>query len=289
MKASFRSMFAALRAEVRSSKHSACFADARRRHEAFRDHGGIASVLGVLSDDSHVRYDEKEALTRALIAEQQSRPSSFWAAVLLVAYYPMLSRLRHRIYGDALADDDLDQLVMTSFLAVVADYPLDAGLDRTPMRLRQRTERQVFRVVCAEQDELLLFRSGPPEDIEDEEHVRWPEVRPNGKPAPRNPIDTADAVTLLVEHAGRLLDGETFDLVTATLICGRRITSYVDGALPDLDPGERRRVYQRIKRRHSRALARIRPALEHLRCPCGGPAGLCHCRDDDEPEEVAER
>ncbi len=289
MKASFRSMFATLRAEVRSPKHGAAFADARGRHEAFRDHGSVASVLGVLADDGRARYDEKEALTRALIAEQQSRPGSFWASVLLVAYYPMLSRLRHRIYGHALADDDLDQLVVTSFLAVAAEYPLDAGLDRTPMRLRQRTERQVFRVVCAEQDELLLFRSGPPEDLEDEEQVRWPEVRQNGTPAPRNPIDTADAVTMLVEHAGQLLDGETFDLVTATLICGRRITSYVDGALPDLDPGDRRRIYQRIKRRHSRALARIRPALEHLRCPCGEPAGLCHCRDDEEPEEVAER
>ncbi|MCA9559278.1 MAG: hypothetical protein KC583_12030 [Myxococcales bacterium] len=289
MKASFRSMFATLRAVVRSPKHGAAFADARGRHEAFHDHRGVASVLGVLADDGRARYDEKEALTRALIAEQQSRPGSFWASVLLVAYYPMLSRLRHRIYGHALADDDLDQLVVTSFLGVVADYPLDAGLDRTAMRLRQRTERQVFRLVCAEQDELLLLRSAPPEDLEDSEQSRWPEARPNGTPVPRNPIDTADAVSLLVEHAGDLLDGETFELVTATLICGRRITTYLDGAQPDLDPHDRRRVYQRIKRRHSRALARIRPALDHLRCPCGEADGLCQCRDPDEPEEVAER
>lgn len=285
----FRRLFSGLRAEVRSSKHTACFDAARQRHDALRNHDAIASVLGVLANDSSGRDAEKEMLTRALLTEQRAHPSAFWAAVILVAYYPMLSRLRHRIYGHALAADDLDQLVVTSFLGVVADYPLDAGLDRTAMRLRQRTARQVFRLVCAEQDELLLLRSAPPEDIEDSEEARWPETRPNGTPVPRNPIDTADAVSLLVEHAGDLLDGETFELVTATLICGRRITSYVDGALPDLDPGERRRAYQRIKRRHSRALARIRPALDHLRCPCGEVGGLCHCRDLDEPEEVGER
>jgi len=289
VKSTFRRLFAELRAEVRSPKHCAAFTEARERHDAFQDHGAVASVLGVLADGGPERYAEKEALSRALIAEQQAHPSAFWAAVLLVAYFPMLSRLRHRIYGHALASDDLDQLVVTSFLGVVADYPLDAGLDRTAMRLRQRTERQVFRVVCAEQEELLLFRSGPPENLADSERARWPEFRHNGTPAPRNPIDTADAVALLVEHAGELLDGETFDLLTATLICGRRISSYLDGALPDLDARERRRVYQRIKRRHSRALARMRPALEHLRCPCGEPAGLCVCRDADQPEEVAER
>lgn len=285
----FRHLFSGLRAEVRSSKHIACFDEARGRHDALRDHDAIASVLGVLADDGRDHYADKDALTRALIAEQQAHPSAFWAAVLLVAYYPMLSRLRHRIYGHALADDDLDQLVVTSFLGVVSEYPLAADLDRTAMRLRQGTERQVFRVVCAEQDELQLFRSAPPEDLADSDHARWPEARRNGKPLPRNPIDTADAVTMLVEHAGDLLDGETFDLVTATLICGRRITTYLDGVLPELDAHERRRVYQRIKRRHSRALARIRPALEHLRCPCGEAGGLCHCRDPDGPEEVAER
>ena len=285
----FRRLFSGLRAEVRSSKHTACFEEARQRHDALRNHDAIASVLGVLANDSSGRYAEREVLTMALLAEQRAHPSAFWAAVILVAYYPMLSRLRHRIYGHALASDDLDQLVVTSFLGVVADYPLDADLDRTAMRLRQRTERQVFRVVCAEQDDLQLFRSAPPEDLEDSEQARWPEVRPNGTPVPRNPIDTADAVTMLVEHAGDLLDGETFDLVTATLICGRRITTYLDRWQPDLDPDDRRRVYQRIKRRHSRALARIRPALEHLRCPCDKAGKLCQCRDPDEPEEVAER
>ena len=285
----FRRMFAGLRAEVRSAQHARRYDDARKRQPALDDHDGIASVLGILADDRAGNYAAKEALTRALIAEQQTRPSAFWAAVVLVAYYPMLSRLRHRIYGDALPSEDLDQLVITSFLSVLAEYPLDEGLDRTAMRLRQRTERQVFRVIRDEQEERQRFRPAEPQHLEEAEHAPWPETRRNGTRAPRNPIDTADAVTMLVEQAGGLMDGETFDLVTATLVCGRRITSYLDRAAPDVDPDERRRIYQRIKRRHSRAMARIRPALEHLRCPCDDAEGLCNCRDDEEPEEVAER
>ena len=289
MKVTFRRMFAGLRAEVRSPKHRALFEEARLRHAALGRHSAVAPLLAVLADNDCASYAEKEALTRAVIAEQQARPNSFWAALLLVAYYPMLSRLRHRIYGQAVAAEDLDQLVVASFLGVVANYPLDPPLDRTPMRLRQRTERQVFRVVCAEQDELRNYRSGPPEELADGEHARWPGIRHSGAPAPSNPIDAADAVILLVEHAGPLLDGEMFDLMTATLICGRRIKHYLRHRLQNLDRCERRRFYQRIKRRHSRALARIRPALEHLRCPCGGPIGLCDCRGEHEPEEVAAR
>ncbi len=284
----FRQLFSGLRGEVRSSKHHARFAEARQRHAAFANHHAIASVLGVLSGDASSLYAEKEALTRAVLAEHRVGASTFWSAVVLVAYYPMLSRLRHRIRGDAFSGEDLDQLVVTSFLSVIADYPLDAGLDRTAMRLRQRTERLVFRVVCEEQDSRQIFRPTAPESIEDVERTDWPEGRVDGDARPFNATDAADAVSLLVEHAGALLDGETFDLVTATLICGHRIAAYLEAVLPDLTGDERRRIYQRVKRRHSRTLKRIRPALAHLVCPCGEPAALCECRAD-EPEEVAQR
>ena len=281
---SFRRLFKDLRAEVRASRHDASFADARRRHPAFRDHHTINSVLGVLSDERRKPYAEKEALTRALVAEQQSSPSSFWAAVLLVAYYPMLSRLRHRIWGDTIPDEDLDQLVVTSFLAVVADFPLDAKHDRTALRLRQRTERRVFRAVRHEQDERQLFRPVRPETFEELDRPQWPDVRDESHRGPRNAAEAADVISLLVECAGDMLDGETFDMVTATLVCGRRIPAFLDRLDPKLPPDERTKVYQRIKRRHSRALKRIRPLLEHLRCPCGDDEGLCRCRDPEQQE-----
>ena len=109
---------------------------------------------------------------------------------------------------------------------------------------------------------------------------------PNGHRGPRNPKDAATVVSLLVEHGGDILDGECFDLVTATSICGRRIPEYLERVAPELERKDRSREYQRIKRRHSRAVARLRPLLEHLRCPRGDADLLCPCRQESEPKEA---
>ena len=124
MSNTFRQMIRSLRGEVFSRRNALLFDEARTRHDALDRHTTIASVLGVLDDERRLAYVEKEALTRALVAEQQATPSSYWSAVLLLAYYPMLSRLRHRIYGDSVASCDLDQIVITTFLSVVAGFPL---------------------------------------------------------------------------------------------------------------------------------------------------------------------
>lgn len=280
----FRRMFEGLRDEVRSRKYVAIYDGARERHSALEDHDTIASVLGVLAREGQKTYAEKELLTRALIAEQQSSSSSFWSAALLVAYYPLLSRLRGRIYGDILPDEDLDQLVITSFLAVARDYPIDVELDRTALRLRQRTERRVFAVLRDEREVLQVFYPLDQAPWESLERIWWPDVADGGQPGPRNAIDAADAVSFLVEHTGDLLDGETFDVVTTTLVCHRRIRTFVESRPRDLSPAARKREQQRVKRRHSRALARVRPALEHLRCPRDDGDGLCHWRDSDQQE-----
>ncbi len=272
---SFRRLFKSLRAEVRAARHEPLFEDARRHQEALGQHLSVASVLGLLSDDGPERYAERDALTLALIAEQRRAPCSLWASVLLIAYFPMLSRLRHRIWGDALPGEDLDQLVVLCFLKAVEEYPLDRHLDRTALRLRQRTERLVFQRVRREQRSLERQTSTSPEVFEELCQGGWPEVRDEGHPGPRNASDAADMISLLVELTGDSLDGETFDLLTATLVCGRRIPAFIERLHLGLSPEVRARVYQRIKRRHSRALQRLRPSLEGRACPRSVSPRLC--------------
>ena len=289
MSDSFRNTIRSLKAEVLSPRHRAAFDAARTRHDALASHHAIASVLGTLDDERKSAYPARDALTRVLLAEHQRSPSSFWSAVLLLAYYPMLSRLRHRIFGDAIPAGDLDQVVIMSFLSVVAEFPLDKKRDRTALHLRQMTAREVFRIVREDQRHQEIVRLTDPVVLERVDDPVWPEQRPNGQRGPRNPGDAVAAVSLLVEHAGDLLDGECFDLVTATSICGRQISRYLDRVAPDLDGDERARVYQRIKRRHSRALARLRPALAHLVCPHDEDDMLCQTRQTTEPKEAPER
>ncbi|MBK6845585.1 MAG: hypothetical protein IPG88_25475 [Gemmatimonadetes bacterium] len=62
--------------------------------------------------------------------------------------------------------DELDQVVVTAFLAALGELPVDEHADRIAMRLRQRTERQVFSFLrkereqqhpSADPDELAMF------------------------------------------------------------------------------------------------------------------------------------
>lgn len=66
-----RAMVDQLRREALSPRHQEVFAGGRTRQPALTDHQGIASVLEVLADDHEDTYPRREALTQALLAEQQ--------------------------------------------------------------------------------------------------------------------------------------------------------------------------------------------------------------------------
>lgn len=271
-------MKCALRVEVRAERNQKRFEEAKKHQLELRDHETVLSVLAVLGDESALRYAEKEALTRGLLREHKRRPHPFWNAVLVVAFYPMLARLRGRIYGDALPGDELDQIVLSAFLEVVRGFPLSQRRDRTCMYLRQMTQREVFKQVRAEQRELEQVRPDDPEDVtrllsdlETLGHASsWPETKPEPKRR-RDPKENAALVSFLVERAGHILDGDKLELVVATLVRGELLTAYVDRVYPTQSSSERRQTYQRIKRRHSRAIARLREVLADLRgeesCP----------------------
>jgi len=249
----FRATFDAIRTEVGAGSCRE-FDEAKPRHRCLARHATVLSVLAAMSDESPAGWVEREALTRALIAEHQATSRSCWASALLVAYYPMLSRLRHRIWGEALDRDDLDQLVMSCFLQVVASFPLAEVTDRTALRLRQRTERRVFKAVRHEQ-QLQRDRAELDEAAE-------PSVAPfdEEQPEPTPETDPEETVAMLIDLAGPHLPGQNLDLVVATILKRERLRHYVKRVNGDEQPHER--VYQRLKRRRTRAVNRLRDLLE---------------------------
>jgi hypothetical protein len=269
---SIREIGSALRAEVGAKRNQKRFEAAKQHQPELLEHETVLSVLAVLGDGSKGCYAEKEALTRALLCECKREPHPFWNAVLCVAYYPMLARLRWRIRGDAIDPDDLDQIVISAFLEVVRDFPLSRRPDRTCMFLRQKTERRVFKRVRTEQRDLDRVRPDDPANISRSQArlealglpARWPETEPDPERWP-DPIERAAQVSFLAKHAGDVLDGDKLELVATTLVQGEVIRTYVDRVHPSESPLDRRRAYQRIKRRHSRTIARIREALGELR------------------------
>ena len=274
----FQRMKCALKHEVRSKKNKKLFEAARKRQPALARHETVMAVLGVLADESPKRYDEKEALTRALVQEHQERPHPFWGSVLLLSYSPMLCRLRGRIYGDAFPSDELDQLVVASFLETADECPLERWRDRVCLRLRQATERRLFSKIREEQKIRDSFRlAESDDDLEADQRLEeegfssaWPETRRTARLLP-DPRETAALVAFLVKHAGDAIEPGQLDLVIATLVRGERLSAYVKRVHPEMSGDEQRRTYQRIKRRHSRTLARLRKLLAHLRCPRNTP------------------
>lgn len=259
-----------LRDEVMSLKHEKTFEEARTREPTLAAHASILSVLAVMNDESERRYAEREALTRALVREQQERPGPFWSAVLLIAYAPMLLRLRGRICGDAFARDDLDQMALEAFLEAVGRFPLTARPTRVAMYLRQDTQRAVFRRLRAEQQARLRLT------VLEEEALAAEEFDLFASGANEQPLDDderEELVAMLVARVGERVSAAKLEVIIATHLRGERLRDYVARRHADLADDAREVVYQRLKRERLRTLEKLRPLFgEDLSLPLPEPA-----------------
>lgn len=260
-----------LRQEIQATVHMAIFVQARARHRVLAKYETTTELLATLGSKSPRLIPEKEALVQVILAEHGSRPQPLWAALLVLACYPMLGRLRARIHGASTAGDECDQLIVSSFLEAVAACSTRPTRDRAFMRLRQVTHRLVFRELRRERRVRDRIRPTPPnelrmyEEICNDEHrcAPWPEMRPDGSKQP-SPVECKEQIAFLKSHAGEVLSREKLEPVIATLVHGERLRQYVERTHPLATGDEHQRLYQRIKRRHSRAMRELRKLfVEH--------------------------
>jgi len=264
----------ALRRQVKAAMNSELFDAAKERHPVLAGHESLLSVLEALGAPGRCPVAERDALVRALIAEQQREPRPLWATVLLVAFQPMLRRLRGRLVCSALAGQDLDQLVVAAFLETVATFPLDRQGAPTLLCVRQLTARWIFRRLALEQREQALVCTIEHADLleleqrryDEQCERRWPELMAQGG-APPDPDQRAQLEAFLVGLLGDRLEPGCLRLVIATLVYGERLRSLVKRTCPALPPAELDREQARLKRRHSRTIATMRGLLADLRGP----------------------
>ena len=254
-----RQLKSSLRDEVMSAKHVRTYDAAREREPALAAHAGVLSVLAVLGDETDRRYGEREALTRALVREHQRAAESFWSAALILAYTPMLFRLRGRICGDAFGRDDLDQMVVMAFLEAVAAFPLAARPTRVAMYLRQDTQRAVFRRICAEQT--ARQRLGALTDLA-ERDPHFEVFTANTADDQLDEEERAELTALLLSLGGHQVPSARLDAVAATHVGGESLREYVARTHPGLDEAALETAYQRVKRERLRTLAKLRPLLD---------------------------
>jgi len=249
-------MKGALRTVIERLRQAALAAPRRvfelgREHEAaIALHPDVASVLVALDDADEASYPAREALTRALIAEHRASGAELWSSTLVVAFSPMLLRLRNRLISDTVCGDELDQLVVTSFLAVLTELPLSERTDRVAMRLRQRTARHVFAFLRKEREQRHS-------DADVDEMAEADDDAPS-----RPSIDERlyDLARLLQRGAEEGVSPSGLEVIEATVLRRELLRSYVERLVPD-DELARERMYQRLKRQRSRALRRLKALL----------------------------
>lgn len=249
MSNTLRTLIERLRQEVLTSPQRT-FEDARTRRPVLAPHSDVASVLRALADDRESTYPARDALTRALLTESCESGKTLWASMLLVAYYPMLSRLRRRLFSDSVPRDELDQTVVTAFLAALKEMSVHEYEDRVAMRLRQRTERHVFAVLRKEREQQHS-------SADDEELVRHGEEAAQPRRHERTEEEMFELSRLLERAAAEGFPASGLEVVAATVLGRVQLREYVERLAPG-DEVERERMYQRLKRQRSRVLRRLR-------------------------------
>ena len=247
----FESMIQIMRRDVCSPKHRRRFGEFRHRHAL--EAKDMPALLATLAQRDRTTYAHRETLTRALLTEYQSRPSSLWSSALIVAYGPMLLRLRNRIMTTDMPADDLDQMVFETFLGVARHLRLDDPRGRLPMFLRELTHRTIFRLLGREASYQEMLG-----DLEDHPDMLVGRCVGEGGPAPDAGIEYDDLVMLLVAEVGR-------DLLADVVLNGDGLERHAQEVTPSNDEHEVRRIYDRVRQRRSRAVRRLRVAASNAR------------------------
>ncbi|MCC6644566.1 MAG: hypothetical protein IT374_03215 [Polyangiaceae bacterium] len=253
-----------LRDTVLAKSHGPTFDDARTREPVLADHASILSVLAVLADASDATYPERDALTRALVAEQQRAPSPLWTSALMLAYAPMLTRLRGRLMSSAVDRDELDLLVVEAFLEAAQAYPLQQRRPgHTALYLRQDTQRAVFKLLKLEHRRAEVTGELGDED----EIVPLGEVIASERDPETEAREVDEMAAILRARAGGTVPAERLDLVERTYLRGESLRDVVVAANPGVTGDALDAVYQRTKRQRARAGERLRDVFPEGREP----------------------
>jgi hypothetical protein len=130
----------ATRAEaVRHASRGTLYQGARGRHAPLAPFPEVSALLAALDLRSSLSDEDRRDLVAALATEAQREPHPLWQSLLLVAFTPMLRRLRSRL--EKPDSEELDQRVLFAFLTAVR---LIAPGPHTALALRWRTEKELF-------------------------------------------------------------------------------------------------------------------------------------------------
>ncbi len=246
--------------EIGNPRSAEEYKKAGKRHKLLERYPDIKSLLAVLENGKEYPLDYMNKLVRLMIEEYQSTRNSLWISLLILTYFPMLARLRGRIYPDGVEANDVDQLIAETFIEIVIGFPLNKYRDRAGLHLRQMTQRKVFGYLNREK----RHREKLDDFIEEAKSINDP--RPINEKKKRrvtlNMGETKEMALILGYLAEGDLSEENLDLIIATVLRKESLKSYIYRTKTFYGDEEFSRIYQRIKRRKYRVRQRLQELME---------------------------
>jgi hypothetical protein len=236
MNLDLKSIFNDLGKSIAQPPHLRVFAEAARRIPALARYASAspAAVRDALRADSSLTIEQRDTLLVALLAELRATQGALWQALLVLAFEPMLVRIRARLgqpkavrFGRS-QKDDLDQRVLLAFLD--AAHTLDIA-SHAARALRLAVTRRVFG------DEVTEREAFQPAEFDDDVYEADPFEVTTREKAAANEI-----VAVIYAEGGAPLR----DMMLATRAQGETVRGYVARVHPDLSITQRRTVERRL-------------------------------------------
>jgi hypothetical protein len=207
-------------------------------------------VLSALASTSALSRPERDAVVSALVDERQRTNHPIWQTILLLAFEPMLVRLRTRV--GRIRSDDLDQRVLVAFLGALTVVRPGPFL---VLVLRRATER-------------LLFPSLKVARREDEHAPFEEETHPPDLFAVDTSTRAAEVIRILEAAGG----AELREAMLATRGTDETLRDYVARTHPNATLAERATAYERLWRARNAVERQLREKLRPERVPAAGAA-----------------
>ncbi len=115
------------------------FAETRARRPELSPFETVGDIQSALDSSSSLTTNARRSLVAALVEEAQTGTSALWSSVLVLAFAPMMHRLRSHIGRPF--DADLDSAVLVAFLSAVRTVRPGPF---TSLALRWATEKAVL-------------------------------------------------------------------------------------------------------------------------------------------------
>ena len=127
-------------------RNTASFAESRALRPELAPFATVADLRLALDSTSSLDPDARRALVAVLVEEAQTGTSPLWSTLLVLAFAPMLQRVRKHV-DPRPRDEDLDGAILAAFLGAVR--AVRAG-PYTSLALRWATEKEVLTARIAE-------------------------------------------------------------------------------------------------------------------------------------------